>query len=195
MANKSTKNAAAKVIEVRPGVSQFASDTATALRDFGKQGLNIFTQLCDKAIKAFEGEALTADEVNAYAQAVGVSMGWKNDRSGDSRRSEVRAIARQYNVLGGACKMFYETTKTLDRHDVVKLARAIPKHNTLKQAVDSCIKRKPAASGKAKGNAEITQLCDKLYAAIQAKGGKGLGNMADFSAEFVTLYEKHWEVA
>lgn len=164
-----SKKQATEVVKPSAKCSGIAKAMGEALESLASQTANIVTHVCDKAKEAYGGEDIPEVDAIEIARLVSVDKGWPTSgakkRSGDSRRSEVRAILRAYTSLGKACDLFHKRVGTFNWHDGVALARAIPKAKTV--------------------NAAVTQVCDKKAS------GKTTSPLVAFNDAMIKFYNSN----
>lgn len=134
---EATEVNARRVAAVASALDGVMSAAATVGRDLVTQ--------CVKVCKAqFRNADVTDAEADAIAEALREKRGW-TDASFPQRKSETKALLRAYRELEELARLFLQKTGGCTWHNVVMLARELPKHkgkNRVTQCVNALINRK-----------------------------------------------------
>ena len=97
--------------------------------------------LVDACTQTFGGEDMTAEQIANVQKEVAADAPWKGTSSEGARKSEIKACLIAYPYyFGEATQSFRKQFGELRRTHVLMIARALPKHESWKDAVAAVIK-------------------------------------------------------
>jgi len=97
--------------------------------------------LVEACTATFGGDDMTAEQIANVQTDVAADAPWKGTSSEGARKSEIKACLIAYPYyFGEATTAFRKTFGELRRTHVLMLARALPKHESWKDAVAAVIK-------------------------------------------------------
>lgn len=98
--------------------------------------------LVNACTATYGGEDMTALQLVEVQDAVTKDAPWKGTSSEGARRSEVKACLKAYPYyFAEACASFRKAHGELRRNHVLMIARAVPQHESWKDAVAAVIKK------------------------------------------------------
>jgi hypothetical protein len=141
------------------GRDKIASALAQAEQAADSTG-NLYRNTLAITENVYNGDKIPKADLDYILHTTALKCGWNGDAV-KVRKSELRGILTQYNVLPAAIEQFQKVASMFHRKDLLNLARAIKRHNgnaklAVKDAVDrQNRKAKPAemTAKRAKGRA------------------------------------------
>ena len=98
--------------------------------------------LVDACTQTFGGDDMTAEQIANVQKEVAADAPWKGTSSEGARKSEIKACLVAYPYyFGEATAGFRKQFGELRRTHVLMIARALPKHESWKDAVAAVIKK------------------------------------------------------
>ncbi len=115
---------ASKTIEITKSVTNKIVGAFVGAFSKANNQSNIVTQLCDTVAEDYGTQPIPAPHIKLLTESLAKESGWKG-RTGDSRKSEARAVMRSHHVLKGLCAAVLKDRRceSFTWHSAIKVAR------------------------------------------------------------------------